>query len=184
MVAPRSAPRFWDSLAVRIAVPALVGFALGFAMSEGPALWADDPTSRPVQEIELVIPAGTADRIAAGEAAPAIPDSLRLATGDTLLVRNEDAVDHQLGPMWIPADSTGRLVFPRTIAGRYSCSFTAEGSFGIRVEPRLTDFERFVYILVAGLPFAAVLTVVSVFLWFTRKNPAAVDGGQPVPHPD
>jgi hypothetical protein len=182
----KSSTPLWNSLAARIAVPALIGFVLGFVMSEGPALWIDDPTSRPTQKVELIIPAGTAERVAAGEQAPAIPDGLKLATGDTLLVRNEDVVSHQLGPMWIPAGTTGKLAFPRTVAGRYSCSFTPEGTFGIDVEQRLTGFERFVYILVAGLPFAAVLTGVSVFLWFSQKSPstpgsnaAAQHGGAP-----
>jgi hypothetical protein len=139
-------------------------------------LWIDDPTSRPAQVVELVLPIGTADRVAAGEPAPTIPDGLRLATGDTLLVRNEDSVDHQLGPMWIPAGTTGQLVFPRTVSGRYSCSFTPAGTFGIAVEQRLTGFERFVYILVAGLPFAAVLTAVSVFLWYAQQSPPDSSG--------
>lgn len=167
----KAAGRLWNSLTVRIVVPIVLGLGIGVLMAEGPAALVDDPTSRPVQEIELVIPAGTAARVAAGEAAPAIPDGLRLATGDTVLVRNLDEVPHQLGPMWVPAGATGRLVFPRTIAGPYSCSFTPAGTFGIEVEPRLSSFERFVFVLVAGMPFAAVLTLVSVFLWFAHRAP-------------
>jgi len=173
----------WNSLAFRIIVPVLMGFAIGFVMSEGPALWVNDPTSRPIQTIELVIPDGTADRVAAGEAPPAIPVGLKLATGDTLLVRNQDRVSHQLGPMWIPAGSTARLVFPRTVSSRYSCSFTAVGTFGIQVEQRLTGFERFVFCLVAGLPFAGLLAVVSVFLWFSQKSPPRSGAGEAAPHP-
>lgn len=136
----------------------------------------DDPTSRPAQEIELVIPAGTADRVAAGEPAPSLPESLRLATGDTVLVRNLDTVSHQLGPIWVPAGATGRLTFPRTIVGQYACSFTPVGTFGIQVEPRLTALERFVFLLVSGLPYAAVFTLVSVFLWFSQKAPSPSAG--------
>ncbi len=161
----------WNSLSARIILPALLGFGIGWVMSEGPAALIDDPTSRPEVEVELVIPLGTAERVAAGENAPSIPEGLRLATGDTLVVRNQDLAPHQLGPMWVPAGSTGRLVFPRTVTGQYACSFTPVGYFGIQVEPRLTGFERFVFILVSGLPFAAVLTMVSVFLWFSRGAP-------------
>ena len=174
-----AAARLWNPLTARILLPVLVGFALGLLMSEGPAMLVDDPTSRPPQEIELVIPPGTADRVASGEAAPSIPDGLKLATGDTLVVRNLDRVSHQLGPVWVPAGASGRLVFPGTVVGRYSCSFTPAGYFGIQVEPRLTDFERFVFILVAGLPFAAVLTVVSVFLWFAQRGTTSPGAGQP-----
>lgn len=145
-------------------------------MSEVPALLVDDPTSRPAQEITLVIPAGTADRVAAGETAPEVPESLRLATGDTILVHNQDVVSHQLGPMWIPAGATGRLTFPRTIVGQYACSFTPVGYFGIQVEPRLTGLERFVFLVVSGLPYAAVFTLVSVFLWFSQKAPSPTAG--------
>jgi len=176
------ASRWWDSLAVRIIVPVLVGFALGFVMSEGPALWVNDPTSRPAQTVELVIPDGTGERVAAGETAPAIPDGVKLATGDTLLVRNQDRVSHQLGPMWIPAGSTARLVFPRTVSARYSCSFTPVRTFGIQVEQRLTGYERFVFFLVAGLPFAGLLTVVSVFLWFSQKSPPRSGSGETASH--
>jgi hypothetical protein len=178
----RTGSRLWNSLTFRILAPVLVGFVLGFLMSEGPALWIDDPTSRPTRTVELIIPAGTAERIAGGEAAPAIPDGLNLATGDTLLVRNEDDVSHQLGPMWIPAGTTGSLVFPRSVAGRYSCSFTPAGTFGIQVDQRLTDFERFVFVLVSGLPFAAVLTLVSVFLWYSQKTTVKPGGSEPAPH--
>jgi hypothetical protein len=172
--------RLWNSLTARIIVPVLVGFALGLLMSEGPAMLVGDATSRPPQEIELLIPAGTAERVASGEAAPSIPDGLKLAAGDTLVVRNLDHVSHQLGPVWVPAGAAGRLVFPETVVGRYSCSFTPAGTFGIQVEPRLTDFERFVYILVAGLPFAAVLTVVSVFLWFAQRGTTPPGAGRPI----
>jgi hypothetical protein len=44
------------------------------------------------------------------------------------------------------------------------------------VKLQLTGFERFVYILVAGLPFAAVLTAVSVFLWYAQQSPPDSSG--------
>ena len=172
----RTARRWWNSLTARIVLPVLMGFAIGLVLSEIPAYMIGDPTTRPVQEIELEIPAGTAERVAAGEAAPEIPDGLRLATGDTLLVRNLDEVSHQLGPMWVPAGATGRLVFPQTIVGQYACSFTPVGYFGIQVEPRLSGLERFVFLIVSGLPYAAVLTLVSVFLWFSQQSPPHTAG--------
>lgn len=174
--APKRNP--WNSLTGRILLPMLLGFGIGYLMSEGPAALIDDPTSRPKREVELVIPPGTAERVAEGQASPSIPEGLRMATGDTLVVHNQDDVPHQLGPMWVPPGTTGRLVFPRTITGRYACSFTPVGYFGIQVEPRLTGFERFVFVLVSGFPFAAVLTLVSVFLWFARgAGPTGGAGG-------
>jgi hypothetical protein len=165
-------PSPWNSLAARIILPALLGLGVGLLLSEGPALAIDDPTSRPTQEMELVIPPGTADRVAAGETPPSIPTGLKLATGDTLIVRNQDSVAHQLGPMWIPPGTTGRLVFPHTLVGRYACSFTPVKYFGIEVEPRLNTFERFVFVLVSGVPFAAVFVLISLFFWFVPRGPS------------
>jgi hypothetical protein len=173
MASPPSKRNPWNSLTARIVLPVLVGLGIGLLMSEGPAALIDDPTSRPEKEVELVIPAGTAERVAAGQAAPSIPEGLRLASGDTLVVRNLDSVPHELGPLWVPAGTAGRLTFPRTVSEQYTCSFTPVKTFGIVVEPRLTGFERFVFVLVSGLPFAAVLTLISVFLWFARPGSPA-----------
>ena len=171
--------RLWNSLTWRIIVPVVIGLGLAILMSEGAVLLMDDPTTRPLQVTELVIPPGTADRVANGEAAPSIPEGLRLATGDTLVVRNEDGVSHQLGPMWVPAGATGRLVFPRSTTGKYVCSFTPAGYFGIQVDVRLTALERLVYVLISAVPFAAVLTLASVFLWFAQRAGSASSGSDP-----
>jgi hypothetical protein len=161
----------WSSLRFRVLASILVGAGLGLLLGEGVALLSDDPTNRPAHEIELLIPPGTSVLVAAGNPEPSIPQGLRLATGDSLVVRNLDTVSHQLGPMWVPAGTTARLVFPHTIAGQYTCSFNPQGYLGIQVETRLTPLERFAFLLVASLPFVTLLPLVTVFHWYSRRSP-------------
>ncbi len=56
-------------------------------------------TARPPQEIVLTIPSGTADQVARGEQPPSIPENMVFVVGDTLVVKNDDTVDHKLGPV-------------------------------------------------------------------------------------
>lgn len=63
-----------------------------------------------------VIPAGTGDRIAAGEQVEIVPARLVVHVGDRLLLRNKDDVQHHMGPL---------LVDPN---GLLSMSFSDEGT--------------------------------------------------------
>jgi len=63
-----------------------------------------------------VIPAGTGDRIAAGEQVEIVPARLVVHVGDRLLLRNKDDVQHHMGPL---------LVDPN---GLLSMSFSDQGT--------------------------------------------------------
>lgn len=63
-----------------------------------------------------VIPAGTGDRLAAGEQVEIVPARLVVHVGDRLLLRNKDDVQHHMGPL---------LVDPN---GLLSMSFSDEGT--------------------------------------------------------
>ncbi len=63
-----------------------------------------------------VIPAGTGDRIAAGEQVEIVPARLVVHVGDRLLLRNRDDVQHHMGPLVV--DPNGLL----------SMSFSDEGT--------------------------------------------------------
>ncbi len=63
-------------------------------------------TSRSAQTVELVIPAGTAAMVAAGQDNPDLPSGMVFVTGDVLVVTNQDSTAHTLGPLYIPAGSS------------------------------------------------------------------------------
>ena len=58
---------------------------------------------------DLVIPAGTAELIAAGGAPPAIPASLHFREEDSLRIRNEDSVPHRIDRMVVAAGEESLL---------------------------------------------------------------------------
>src|SRR5687767_3203416 len=85
-----------------------IGILIGLAISEVTFLFLRE-TARPPRVIEIVIPAGTAELVARGEQPPSLPEDMTFVVGDTLLVKNQDIVDHQLGPLWIPPGASARL---------------------------------------------------------------------------
>ena len=85
-------------LVKRLLISVLLGLLIGVTVSEVPFLFLRE-TARAPREIVLTIPVGTADQIARGEQPPSIPENMTFVVGDRLVVNNEDAVDHKLGPL-------------------------------------------------------------------------------------
>jgi hypothetical protein len=115
---------------------------------------------RPPQEVELVIPAGTAAQIASGGSVPSIPEEMIFVVGDVLMVRNEDGESHQLGPLWVPAYSTARLNLDQPMQYVYNCSFQSSSYMGLEVRPPVTLGTRLQGLFLAGPP-----TIIFVFLY-------------------
>ncbi len=67
--------RLWWSL--------LISSVFAFVVSEVSYQLVKDRSERPPQTVEILIPAGTAERIARGEEGPALPE-MRFVEGDTL----------------------------------------------------------------------------------------------------
>lgn len=120
--------------------------------------------NRAPQRIELVIPAGTAERIAQGEAPPNIPKELTFVVGDTLAVVNQDSADHQLGPLWIPAGTTASLNLDSEQNYAMECSFQPSKIFGIDVREPVTLTTRLTGIFFAGIPLSALFAIYSLVL--------------------
>jgi hypothetical protein len=152
----------------RLGVSLLVGLLLAALISEG-SYWLLGERSRPPGRIELLIPAGTAERIAGGQAPPAIPAEMTFVVGDTLVVTNQDSVDHQLGPLWIPPGASASLVLDQADRYRYSCSFQPGSVFGLDVRQPLTLTTRLTGILFAGLPLGALIALYSLVAGSSRK---------------
>ena len=129
--------------------------------------------NREPQRVELVIPAGTADKIARGESPPGIPDDMTFVVGDTFVVVNQDEVDHQLGPFWIPPGTSASLNLDTEENFILDCSFQSTSIFGLDVRQPVTLGTRLTGILFAGLPLGALFAVYSVLLTSDKKKEKA-----------
>jgi hypothetical protein len=156
---------------VRLALTFVVAFALVWIGSEVAFYFLRGDTDRPPEEVELVIPAGTAAKVEAGEPVPVIPDEITFVLGDTLLVRNEDAVDHQLGPLWIPPGTKASLVLDAAQRYAYSCSFKTTRYLGLNVKQATTWQTRVVGLGFAVPPTTMFFFVYSLVLWPLNPDP-------------
>jgi hypothetical protein len=120
--------------------------------------------NREPQNVELVIPAGTAQNIANGQTPPGIPEDMTFVVGDTLVVVNQDEVDHQLGPLWIPAGTSASLNLDAEENYIMECSFQATKFLGMDVLQPVTLSTRLTGILFAGFPLGALFAVYSILL--------------------
>lgn len=126
--------------------------------------------NREPRPIELVIPAGTAEGIANGEVPPSIPEDMNFVVGDTLVVVNQDDVDHQLGPLWIPAGTSASLNLDTEQNYILECSFQPTKAFGIDVLQPVTLGTRITGILFAGFPLGALFAVYSILIGKESKK--------------
>jgi MFS superfamily sulfate permease-like transporter len=144
----------------RIVVSMLIGIAIGVAISEFSFIFLRE-TARPPQEVILTIPTGTAEKVARGEQPPSIPQDMVFVVGDTLVVKNEDVVDHKLGQLWIPANSSAQLSLNEEQNMAFECSFQPGNYFGLDVRQSLTFGTRVYGGLYAGIPLGILILVYS-----------------------
>lgn len=105
---------------------------LALAGAAGLAGCGDDDGPRIV---EVVVPAGTQDRLDAGESVTVMPGRIDLQVGDTLLIRNEDDADQTVGPYFVAAGKELQLTY--AVPGRYEgyCPVSEGERYEIVVEP-------------------------------------------------
>ena len=164
----------FNTIGWRIAVSLLIGLLLAWGMSEAAFFLLKDSSDHVPQQIELVVPAGTAERVARGEAPPSIPPDMVFVIGDTLVVKNEDTVSHQLGPVWVPPGASASLALDQAAKFSYACTFQPSRYLGLDVRPRVTWTTRVQAIAFAGPPMAALMVIYSFVLW--PLKPRAADG--------
>jgi hypothetical protein len=155
----------------RILVSMLIGIAIGMLISEVSFLFLQE-TARPPQEVILIIPAGTAEQVARGEQPPAIPKDMIFVVGDKLVMKNEDSVDHKLGELWIPANSTAQLALNEEQNMAFECSFQAGNYFGLDVRQSLTWGTRLYGVLYAGVPLGILIALYSFVVPAKKKENA------------
>jgi hypothetical protein len=120
----------------------VVAVVMMVIISEGAYWLQKDDLSREPQNIELVIPEGTAGTIEEGESPPTIPEEMVFIVGDVLVVKNEDVSDHELGPLWIPAGKSASLVLEHENEYTYSCSFQQSRYFDLTVKSAVNWQDR------------------------------------------
>src|SRR5574337_618343 len=108
----------------------LIGLAFGSVLAQIPFMLLPHLT-RPPQQVTLVIPPGTAQRVAEGQQPPSIPENIVFVVGDTLVVKNEDSVQHQLGPLFIPSGSSASLPLDTEQKYQFECSFEPTKYLGL-----------------------------------------------------
>lgn len=135
-----------------------------FIMNEASFYFLGNIINRGPETIELVIPAGTAELVAAGEDVPSIPDEMIFVIGDVLVVRNEDQATHELGPVVVLPGSTASL--PMDVAGNLAmaCSFTSSNYLGVDVREATDWITRIVALLSAAPPTAVIAFLYSLAL--------------------
>ena len=155
----------------RILISIGLGLLIGVTTSEVPFLFLRD-TARMPREIVLTIPDGTAAQVARGEQPPSIPQDMTFVVGDRLVVKNHDSVDHKLGPMWIPANSSAQLSLDQEESLAYECSFQPGNYFGLDVREPLTPAIRIYGIVYVALPMAILIALYSFVIPSKKKENA------------
>ena len=156
-----------DILFKRLAISLIIGLGLGVAVSEIPFLFLRE-TARPPRDVIITIPKGTAEQVARGEQPPTIPANMIFVVGDVLVVKNDDSVDHKLGQLWIPANSSAQLSLEQEANLAFECSFQPGNYFGLDVREPLTASTRLFGILYVGLPMTVLIALYS-FIFPARK---------------
>lgn len=158
-----------SSIIKRILISMLLGITLA-AITTEVSYQVLKRENREPRRVELVIPAGTAESIAKGEVPPSIPVDMNFVVGDTLVVVNQDEVDHQLGPMWIPPGTSASLNLDTEQNYILQCSFQPTKVFGLDVHQPVTLMTRLTGIFFAGFPLGALFAVYSVLITFNKKE--------------
>ena len=172
----RDESRYW--------VGVVFGAALFLSLGLNALVWAVLPEAndRPPQRVELVIPPGTAQRVAAGEAGPSIPASLIFVVGDTLVIRNEDAVDHQIGPFWIPTGTSVSQLLEGATRLTASCTVRPERSIGLEVWPRVSIAQKILLVVLGGVLFGGLASFfLLAYRWGQAESSDSAVSGQVKP---
>ena len=130
--------------------------------NEGTYLLQKNRYDRAPETIQLLIPEGTAEKVESGESVPSIPAEMVFVIGDVLEVKNEDNVNHQLGPIWVPPGATGKLVMERAENLAYSCSFQTTRYLNLDVREPTTLGTRLVGLAISAPTMAVLLFIFQI----------------------
>jgi hypothetical protein len=154
---------------LRMSLFLAIGLLLGFFVSEASFAFLKSEAGRAPARIELLIPSGTADKIARGQSEESIPLNMVFVSGDVLVVKNEDSETHTLGPLLIPPGTSASLNLDQADNLAVSCSFQPSQYMGLDVREPVTFITRLYGLFFAGVPLGVLLGVYSFIVWPLKK---------------
>lgn len=160
---------------IRLLVVFAISLAAMLLVIEGAYLLQREETDRGPKTIQIVVPEGAAQRVADGEMLEILPENAVFVIGDVLEVVNQDSTDHQLGPIWVPAGSTGRVVLEEADKFSYSCSFTPSRYLGLDVKKPTTLQTRLTGLSISVPTTAAFLFIYSLLVFPINPKPKKSD---------
>ncbi len=163
---------------IRLAVILLISLIAMLIVIEGAYLIQRDETDRAPKTVQIIVPPGTAQRVEAGEVVDLLPENSVFVIGDVLEVVNQDSVDHQLGPIWVPAGSVGRVVLEEANKFSYSCSFTPTRYLGLDVRKPTTLKTRLTGLFISVPTTAAFLFIYSLALYPVKPKSNKGEGAK------
>ena len=160
----------WAPALKRVGISLLAGLLFGFILNEITFQFVKEVNRAPTS-VELTIPEGTAAKIESGGEALGIPEEMVFVVGDLLVVHNQDVVNHQLGPLWIPAGKKASLSLDEEENFIFTCTFNSTNFFGLDVREPVTIWTRVSGVIFSGVPMAAILALYSFIMWpLTKVN--------------
>lgn len=167
----RHTRKLFKKAMVRLLVLTIFSFTVVFIFSEISFYFQRQPGDRAPEVIELYIPEGTAQLVQSGQKITSIPDEMNFVVGDTLVIHNRDVVQHQLGPLFIPANSSASLTMDTPDSHAYTCSFQQTKFMGLEVSVPTTIWTRMQGLLLAAPSTAIFLFVYSLNIVPLEKKP-------------
>ena len=159
----------------RLVVIILISLGMMLVITEGAFLLQRDETDRAPKTIQIVIPEGASQSVEAGEDVISLPEGSVFVLGDVLEVVNQDTVNHQLGPIWVPPGAVGSLMLDEANEYSYTCSFVPSQYLGFDVRQPTTWTTRLVGLGISVPTTTAFLFLYS-FLVFPVKKKDQVNG--------
>lgn len=151
----------------RIISAFILGLLVAALMTEGAYYFLKKENREPTI-IEIQIPAGTAQLIQAGKNPEILPKEMRFVVGDTLKVINHDNENHQLGPLYIPANSSASLKLETEENLIVECTFESTKFVGLTIQEPVTWWTRIRGYFFSGFPLGMLFAVYSGLI--TKKK--------------
>ena len=158
---------------IRLLIVASLTLAFVLLFFEIVFILQKDESDRAPKTIEILIPMGTADRIAAGNSEPFIADDMVFVLGDVLEVKNNDKVPHQLGPVWVPPGATSKLLMEQANKFTYTCSFEPDQYLGLEVRQATTLATRLTGVSLAAPTMTALVYLYSLLIFPVQPKNAS-----------
>jgi hypothetical protein len=123
--------------------------------------------------IEIQIPVGTAQLMRDGQNPEILSKDMRFVVGDILKVINNDDENHQLGPLYIPANSSASLKLENEENLIVECSFESTKYVGLTIQEPITWWTRVRGYFYSGFPLGMLFAVYSGLITKKKKNESA-----------